>query len=93
MPFDFGKADAVNPCQQADEVLMSILPLDRGYRLSRFGTYNPRELQIKFAGCEITNNLILKLKELELFFGVGNLQDKLCTRRVPQRKVLVAFAR
>ena len=53
MPFDFGKADAVNPCQQADEVLMSILPPDRGYRLSRFGTYNPRELQIKFAGCEM----------------------------------------
>src|SRR3989442_9071882 len=60
---------------------MSILPLDRGYRLSRFGTYNPRELQIKFAGCEITNKLILKLKELELFFGVGNLQNKLLDRK------------
>ena len=93
MPFDLCKADAINPCQQADEVLMPISTLDRANRPFCFGLHDSRELQVKVAGCEKLNKLILQVKELELFLGVGNLQDKLFTRRTPQCKVLIAFAR
>ena len=79
MPFDFGKADAINPGQQTNEVLMPVFALDRVYRLSCFGPHDPRELQVDVASCEKLNKLILKIKELETFFRVGNLQDKLFT--------------
>src|SRR5437016_6580406 len=79
VPFDFRQTDAINPCQQANEVLMPICTLDLGNRISRFGLHDPRELQVKVAGCKKLNKLILKLKELETFLGVGNLQDKLFT--------------
>ena len=79
MPFDFGKADAINPGQQANEVLMPVFALDRVYRLSCFGSHDVCELQVKVADREKLNKLILKVKELETFFRVGNLQDELLT--------------
>src|SRR6266446_2169690 len=73
VPFDLCKADAFNPCQQADEMLMPIFTLDRANRLFHFGLDDPGELQVKVMSCKKLIKLILKVKELKPFFGVGNL--------------------
>ena len=80
VPFDLGQANAINPCQQADEVLMPIFTLDRANRLSRFGRHDPSELQVKVAGCKKPE--AYSLQYVEDFLGPRTTQ--MPADRLPQ---------
>src|SRR5262249_6209579 len=73
----FSKAFAVNPRQQADEVLPAVFIPDSGNILRRVRRHYSWKCQIDLGRAKKPNHLILKFEELERFFAVGNLQDEL----------------
>jgi len=77
MRLHFGKANAVNPGEQTDEVLPAIFIRDSGNILACLCRHYAWKFKIDLPCAKKPHHLILQFEEFQRFFAVGNLQDEL----------------